>query len=76
MAMESRRNDRSYHAENGLSSWEYGPIDAARLKDRAIIYASKAGAGKELKGETHTGSMVSFLRVDLPKGRRLVRPSR
>ena len=32
-------------------SWDYGPLDASRLKDRATFYASAAGAEIDLRGE-------------------------
>ena len=33
------------------ASWDYGPIDAARLQTRGTFYAKAAGAGKELRGK-------------------------
>ena len=36
------------------ASWEYGPTDWARLKERAVFYAHAADSGKVLIGESMT----------------------
>jgi hypothetical protein len=45
---ESGQRSASYSEE---SSWDNGPIDAARLKERSLLYARAAGAGEKLQGE-------------------------
>lgn len=34
------------------ASWEYGPLDPDRLKERAVFYAHAAGSGEGLIGES------------------------
>ena len=48
MTVENGQHSTS-HGE--ASSWDYGPIDAARLKERSLLYARAAGAGEKLQGE-------------------------
>ena len=41
------------------ASWEYGPIDADRLKERAVFYAHTAGSGEDLIGENVTPALIA-----------------
>ena len=51
-AMTTARDSSTMpNLHSAARSWDYGPLDASLLKDRANFYASAAGAGNVLRGE-------------------------
>ena len=50
----------SVHAVNKTdASWDYGPIDLERLKERAVFYAHAADSGEVLIGESVTPALTA-----------------